>query len=449
VEKYDVVIIGTGQGGMPLSRALAQEGRKVAIIEREFVGGSCVNYGCTPSKALVHVAKVAHTVRRAGRSGIVANEPNVDMKKIRSLIDEIVKTSRKNSVESVTGVPNLQLIRGQATFVNASRLSIDGKYEIQAETVVINTGTRAKIPTIPGLDQVPFLDNRSILKLEELPNSLAILGAGYIGLEFGQIFSRLGCKVTILERHDTFLDREDDDVSSIIMRFLRAEGIQLALGAKVDRISKSELGVRIESDKGQFEAEALLVAVGRTPNTDALELDNAGVKCDKDGYVLVDEALKSSVENVFAIGDVKGGPAFTHISYDDYRILADNLLRGKQTSRKGRQVPYVMFTDPELGRIGLTEKEAKRKDIPYKVFSMPMSDVARAQEMQETEGIVKALVSPEGQIIGAAVLGAEGGEIMSMIQIAMLGKLTPTDLKQAILAHPTFAELLNNLFADA
>lgn len=453
MSKYDFIVIGAGQGGVPLAHAAAQAGRRTALIERAAIGGTCINYGCTPTKTLVHIAKVAQTVRRAGEYGVTANLRGIDMLKVRDLKREIVASFRDGSQDRLEKTENLDLIFGHASFTGPRSLRIDlregGTQMIEGEVIVIDTGARLLIPEIEGLDSVKILDNASIMELDHLPESLVVLGGGYIGLEFGQMFARFGCRVTILERGPRFLPREDKDVSDEMLDILRQDGLDIRLGCEVTRVSRRNK-VAVELATGEtISTDEILVAIGRRPNTDDLGVGEAGIAINARGFIAVDERLKTSVDGVYAIGDVNGGPAFTHVSYDDYRILKANLLDGQDRTTDGRPVPYTMFTDPELGRIGLSENEAARKGIDYRLCKMSMTHVARALEMNESRGFVKALVSKEtDQILGAAALGVSGGEVLSMIELAMLGGLTAKTLANTIFAHPNLSELLNNLFAE-
>jgi pyruvate/2-oxoglutarate dehydrogenase complex dihydrolipoamide dehydrogenase (E3) component len=448
-DHYDAIVIGAGQGGDPLARALAGAGRRTALIEREAVGGTCVNYGCTPTKTMVHIAKVAETVRRAADYGVRSSAPRIDMLKVRALKRGIVDEFRTGTEKGISKVKGLDLIYGHASFVDAGTVLIKlregGVRTVTAETIVINVGTRPFIPPIEGLSQAPYLDNRTIMELDHVPETLIVLGGDYIGLEFGQMFSRLGSKVTVLEHSARFLPREDADVADEILKILREDGLEIRLGVGVKRVSGH---VSLDLDSGDtVDGSELLVAVGRRPNTDDLGAAGAGIELDERGFIKADSHLRTTASGVYVLGDVKGGPAFTHISYDDQRVLRANLIDGEDRTIDGRYVPNCTFIDPQLGRIGLSETEAKAQGIDYRLCKMPMSNVARAVEMNESRGFIKVLVSKQtDQILGAAVLGVEGGEIMSMIELAMLGGLTAKQLNNAIFAHPTLSELLNNLF---
>ncbi len=455
-EYYDAIIIGSGQGGNPLGKALANHGLKTAIVERDKVGGCCINYGCTPSKTMAASSEVIGLTEKAGVYGIHHSKAEINLKEIINRKGEIVKSFREGGEKGIEETQNLSLIRGEAKFVAKKILQInlkDGKTKtVKADKIFINTGGHPFIPPIKGIDSVNYLTSTSIMELEEIPKHLIVLGGGYIGLEFGQMFRRFGSEVTIVERGTHILSREDEDISEEVESILRNDQVNIIHNTSVSEIIKTEdhnIKLRLISDgKEEFlTGSHLLVAVGRKPNTESLDLKAAGIKTDDKGYIKVNNKLETSVKDIYAIGDVKGGPAFTHISYDDYRVIRDNLFGKKTHTFRNRLVPYTVFIDPQLGRVGITEREAKQKSINYKVAKMPMSYVARAIEVGETRGFMKAIVSADsGKILGCAVLGIEGGEIASMIQIAMMGNLKFTDLKEGIFTHPTLSESLNNLF---
>lgn len=455
-QEYKAIIIGTGQGGSPLARELANAGWKTAVIESHYVGGSCINYGCTPTKTMVASARVAYLARRAGDYGVSASEISVELKKVKQRKQDIVESFRNSGKRRLETTENLDLYFGRGRFLNSQDIEIklnSGKKKlIRGKYIVINTGTETFIPDIPGLQSVDHLTSTSIMELEKVPEHLLIMGGGYIGLEFGQMFRRFGSQVTIIQRGSQLLSREDRDVAEEIATILQEDGIQVLLEAdikQVEQLNPSRIILKIHRNgkSEKVEGTHLLVAVGRRPATKSLGLENTGIDLDRRGNIRVNERLETSQEQVYAIGDVKGGPAFTHISYDDYRILRDRLLHGKNNTTSGRMVPYVVFTDPQLGRVGLSEKEAQQQGYDYKVAKMPMSHVARTLEVDETRGFMKVLVNNQNEhILGCAILGLEGGELMSMLQIAMMGNLPYTRLKDGIFAHPTLAESLNNLF---
>lgn len=455
---YEIVVVGAGQGGGPLAGAAARGGRSTALIERTHVGGTCVNEGCSPTKTMVASARVAHLVRRAADYGVHAPSPRIDLARVHERKQHIVDSFRGGSERSLIQA-GVDIIRGGARFVGPRQLEVDigdvARRTISADTIVINTGLRAAIPSIPGLDTVRYLTSTSIMELIDVPAHLVVLGGGYIGLEFAQMFRRFGSRVSILQRGAQLLDHEDADVADAVATILRDEGIEVLLGTTVTTVERraAETLVRYSTRSaggathGTVSGTHLLVASGRRPNTDDLGLDAAGIVADDRGYIRVDDRLATNVPGVFAIGDAKGGPAFTHISYDDFRILRANLLEGGSRTTSGRQVPYTVFIDPELGRIGMTETEARTAGLTIRVGKLPMSSVARALETDETRGFMKAIVDAGTQrILGAAVLGIGGGEVATILQVAMLGGLPYTALRDGVFSHPTVAEALNNLF---
>ena len=451
---YDAVVIGAGQAGGPLSRALAQAGWKTALVERQHVGGTCINEGCTPTKTMVASARVAYLARRGADYGVQTGPITVDMKKVRQRKRDIVESFRGGSQRRLEQTPNLDLLFGEASFTGPKSLEVRmndrGRRELAASKIFINTGTRPARPPVEGLDSVPALDNRSIMELDTAPQHLLVLGGGYIGLEFGQMFRRFGSRVTVVQSRETLLAREDPDVAEEVAKILREDGIDVLLSSTARRVAWSNGGVlltvRTPDGEEALRGSHLLVATGRAPNSE-LNLAAAGVETVKGGFIRANPRLETTAEGVWALGDVKGGPAFTPISYDDYRIIKTNLLDGGHASTDGRQVPYTVFLDPQLGRIGLTETEAREQSRNIRVAKMPMARVARALEMDESRGFMKVVIDAgTNQILGAAVLGIEGGEVMAAIQMAMMGRLPYTVLRDAVFAHPTLAEALNNLF---
>jgi pyruvate/2-oxoglutarate dehydrogenase complex dihydrolipoamide dehydrogenase (E3) component len=454
-QQYDALIIGSGQGGTPLSTALAGAGMRTALVERKHVGGTCINEGCTPTKTMVASGRVAYLARRAADYGVHTGAISVDMAKVRQRKRDIVDSFRNGSQSRLEKTSNLELVFGDASFSGpktvAVRLPDGGQRTISAKYIFINAGMRASRPKLDGLDTIPFLDNISIMELDALPDHLLILGGGYIGLEFGQLFRRLGSRVTIVQSGAQLLPREDSDIAEEITKILRQDGIEVVLSATVIQVRRSdgsiELKFQSKNNTTTLVGSHLLVATGRVPNSDTLNLHAAGIQTDEHGFIQVSDRLETTAEGVYALGDIKGGPAFTHISYDDFRIIRSNLIEKKPASTKDRQVPYTVFIDPQLGRVGLTEKEARAQGRNIRVAKMPMTRVARALEVDETRGFMKAIVDAQSnQILGAAILGIEGGEIMSAIEIAMMGKLPYTALRDGTFSHPTLAESLNNLF---
>ena len=454
-EQYDAIVIGTGQGGKPLSIALAKAGWKTAVIEREYIGGTCVNVGCTPTKTMFNSARVAYLARRSADYGVHTGPVTVNMSEVRARKQGVVESFRSGGLRGIEKTEGLDLFMGEAAFTGAHSLEVrmeDGiKRSLTAGKIFINTGGRPAKPEVDGLDKVPFLDSTSIMELDRVPEHLMVMGGGYIGLEFGQMFRRYGSQVTIVQRAGHLLGREDPDVADEVAKVLREDGITLLLSAEAIRAEQSggiiHLTVRAPDGEQQLTGSHVLAAEGRSPNTEKLNLAAAGVETDKHGFIKVNDRLETNVAGVYALGDVKGGPQFTHISYDDFRIIRANVIEGGNASVNDRLVPYTVFIDPQLGRVGLTETEARARGLDIRVAKLPMASVARAIEMSETRGFMKAIVGAETKrILGCAVFGVEGGEVMSMLQIAMMGQVPYTKLKDGIFAHPTLAESLNNLF---
>jgi pyruvate/2-oxoglutarate dehydrogenase complex dihydrolipoamide dehydrogenase (E3) component len=455
---YDAIIIGSGQAGSPLAEAFAHAGKRTALVERRHVGGTCVNVGCTPTKTMVASARVAYLTRRAAEYGVLTGPVEVDMAKVRQRKRDIVDEWRSGKHRRLGRTEHLDLLMGEARFVGPKSLEVrldDGsRRTISGDLIFINTGARPARPEIPGLDSVTTLDSTSIMELDAVPEHLVVLGGGYVGLEFGQMFRRFGSSVTIVQRRPQLLSNEDEDVAEAIAEILREDGIDVLLGAEALRVAGEAGGialtVKVDGEPGATRIIAgthLLLAAGRVPNTDVLNLAAAGVETDQRGFIQVNDRFETNIPDVYALGDVTGGPAFTHIAYDDFRVVYANLFEGGNASTSGRLVPYTVYIDPQLGRVGLCEREARAKGIQYKLAKMPMEDVARAEEVGEMRGFMKVLVDPgTEQILGCAILGIEGGELMSMLQIAMMGKVPYPALREAIFAHPTLAESLNNIF---
>jgi pyruvate/2-oxoglutarate dehydrogenase complex dihydrolipoamide dehydrogenase (E3) component len=454
---YDAVVIGAGQGGVPLARTLAGAGRRTALIEREHVGGTCYNEGCTPTKTMVASAKVAYFDRRSADYGVKDGPVTVDMVAVRQRKRDIVESFRSGGERRLRETEGLDLVWGEARFTGPRELAVrkngGGEVSLTADYIFINVGARPGSVPVEGLESVPTLNSTSIMELDEVPEHLLVLGGGYVGVEFAQMFRRFGSEVTVVQRGKQLLSREDADVAEAVAEILREDGIEILLETQARRAGQSDDGrieLTVETPEGErtLSGSHLLVAAGRPPNSDLLDLEASGVETDKRGFIRVNERLETNVPGVWALGDVKGGPAFTHISYDDFRIVRTNLLDGGDASIADRPVPYTVFIDPQLGRAGLSEEEAREQGRNVRVAKMPMSHVARALEVDEPRGMMKAVVDADShQILGCAVLGIEGGEVAAMIQIAMMGKVPYTVLKDAIFAHPTLAESLNNLFA--
>lgn len=455
VEVYDLVILGSGAGAKLLAWTFGEQGLRVAVVERQYVGGACPNIACLPSKNIIHTAQIAHSVRHAADFGIETDSFRIKMPAIRDrkrrmvqgLVDTHLALFKKSGAE---------LILASGRFVGPKLLEAslpDGsKRLLTGKNIVIGTGTRAAIDDIPGLTAAQPLTHVEALELDMVPDHLVVIGSGYVGLEFAQAMRRFGSKVTVVGRGQRVVHNEDDDVTDALQELFRDEGIDLVLGSKVKSVSGiSGEAVRIAIDQDgierSIEGTHLLVATGRVPNTGGIGLELAGVEVTERGYIKVNERLETSSPGVWAVGDVAGSPHFTHISEDDFRVVRDNILGGDHVTT-GRQVPFCLFTDPEYARIGLTEKEASAKGIQYRLFKVPMAAVLRARSMMETRGFLKCLVDPNsGRLLGFAAFGVGAGEVMGCAQIAILGGLPYTALREAILAHPTIPEGLVSLFS--
>jgi pyruvate/2-oxoglutarate dehydrogenase complex dihydrolipoamide dehydrogenase (E3) component len=458
-ENLDALVIGSGQGGTPLARELARSGRRTVLVEAANVGGTCVNVGCTPTKTMVASARAAYMVRRAADYGVrLPDGPiTMDMERVHERKEAVVHAWRRGSQRSIDATDGLTLARGTARFVGPHAVDVESAgiaetRRFEAPLIFINTGLRPSVPPIPGLDGIEWLDSTRIMELGDVPEHLLVLGGGYVGLEFGQMFRRFGSRVTIVQRGPRLLPREDADISDKVAEILREDGIDVLLETAALRVSGGASSVQLtvrseDSMERTLDGSQLLLATGRTPNTDMLGLASAGITVNAHGYISTDDRLETNVAGVYALGDVRGGPAFTHISYDDFRIARTNIIEGGSASVRDRLVPYTVFIDPQLGRVGLTETEARAQGRNIRVATLPMRNVARAREVGETRGVMKAIVDADSQqILGCAVLGIEGGEVMAVLQVAMMGRLPYTAIKEGVFAHPTLAESLNNLF---
>src|SRR5262245_4968507 len=453
---YDAIVIGTGQGGKPLADRLAAAGKKTLVVEKASVGGTCINVGCTPTKTMVASARVAYLARRAADYGVHTGAVSVNQGEVRRRKQGVVDSFRDRGRKRLEETANLELLFGHASFEGPRQVLVRTHEGVErratAPWIFINVGCRPASFNVPGSDAVRVLDSTSIMELEETPEHLIVLGGGYIGLEFGQMFRRFGSRVTIVQRGAQLLPQEDPDVAGEVKTILEEDGITVLLESRPTMVGSEKGTLRLSVGTplgGQtIEGTHLLAAAGRVPNTEDLGLDAAGVARDAKGYIQTNDRLETTAPGVYALGDVKGGPAFTHISYDDFRIVAKNLLQGGGASVSGRFVPYTVFIDPQLGRVGLSETQAHVQKRKVRIAKMPMSHVARAIEVGETRGFMKALVDADSDaILGFAVLGIEGGELMSMIEIAMMGKVPYTALRDATFAHPCLSESFNNLFA--
>ena len=454
---YDAILIGAGQANNPLARSLAGAGWRVAIIERKHVGGTCINEGCTPSKTMIASAGVAHAARRAGDYGVQTGEVSVDLVRVRERKREIVEGFRVSGRKRLEGTEGVDLYMGEGCFTGPKSVQVqtgDGeKLQLTADKVFINTGQRPRAPELPGLDGVGALNSTTIMELGEVPEHLLVLGGGYVGVEFAQMFRRFGSEVTIVQRSGQILTHEDPDIAAEVMEILQEDGVEILLdtdATRVDQDGGGTISLQVSTPDGEraLGGSHLLLAVGRTPNTEALNLDAAGIETTRHGYVKANERLETNVPGVYALGDVRGRLAFTHVAYDDFRIIRANLLDGGDATTEDRILTYTVFIDPQLGRAGLTETMARKQGYDVRVAKMPMTHVARALEVDQARGVMKAVVDAETeQILGAAILGLEGGEVASVLLVAMMGELPYTALRDGVLAHPTLAEALNNLFA--
>ena len=453
MKSYDAIIIGSGQGGVPLATNLAELGWRVALIEKGQLGGSCINYGCTPTKTMISSARIAHYARVAPEFGIHTGPVKVDMAEIVARKNEIVDSFRSGIEDQVENSPKLTLYRGHGRFTTPHEVEVNGE-KLASDKIFINTGTRPRILPIPGLDQVEVLTNRNIMDLKEVPAHLIALGGNYLGLEFGQMFRRLGSEVTVVELGDQIIPREDPEVSESLKEALEGEGMTFHLGAKTTKVAKTPGGLEIVIEKKDGTTQTLkgthlLVSIGQVPNSDDLGLEKAGVATDKFGFVQHDGKLETNVPGVWVLGDVKGGAAFTHVSYDDYLVIYDNLVNGKNRTIDNRQIPYALFTDPELGRVGLTEREARAKGYRLKIGSVPMAYVARAIERAETNGLMKIVINADNdRILGATILGPDGGELVQILMALMMADAPWTLFENAMFIHPTLAEGFFALMAN-
>jgi pyruvate/2-oxoglutarate dehydrogenase complex dihydrolipoamide dehydrogenase (E3) component len=450
---FDAIIIGAGQAGPALAGRLTKAGRTVAFIERKLFGGTCVNTGCTPTKALVASAYVAQKARTASVYGVTVQGPiSVDMKAVKARKDKIVFDSRNGLEKSLRGMQNCTVFTGHAHFESPKEIRV-GDDLLSADQIFINVGGRAVIPDFPGVAQVPYLTNVSILELDTLPRHLVIVGGSYVGLEFGQIFRRFGSEVTIIEKASRLVSREDEDVSAAIKTFLEKEGITVRLNAECihfePRGDDIAAGVNCPDDGSDSIGSHVLLAVGRRPNTDDLGLEKAGVELDKHGYITVDDQLRTNVPGIWALGDCNGKGAFTHTAYNDFEIVAANLLDNDPRRVTDRIPAYALYTDPPLGRVGLTEEAVRKSGKAALIGTRPMTRVARAIEKGETEGFIKVLVDAKSkEILGASILGTGGDEAIHCIIDTMYARAPYTTIQRAVHIHPTVSELLPTVFGD-
>jgi pyruvate/2-oxoglutarate dehydrogenase complex dihydrolipoamide dehydrogenase (E3) component len=449
---YDAIIIGTGQAGPALARRLAGSSMKVAVVERGRFGGTCVNTGCTPTKTLVASAYAVHVARRGLDYGFTAGEITVDMKRVKARKDEISGQSTRGVERSLRKLENCTVYQGHARLRGTHEVEV-GNEVLRSERIFLNVGGRAAVPEIPGLDQVDFLTNSSMMDVDFLPRHLVVLGGSYIGLEFGQMYRRFGSQVTIVELGPRLIAREDEEVSREVAAFLGREGVDVRTNAQCLSVSRKDGGIALqlscEAGPSEVIGSHLLLATGRRPNTDDLDLDRAGVKQDKRGYIEVDDELRTNVPGIWALGDCNGRGAFTHTAWNDYEIVAANLLNGEKRRVSDRIPAYALYTDPPLGRAGMTEAEVRKSGRPALVGRVAMEDVSRAFEKGETDGFMKVLVDAQSkQILGATFLGVSGDEAIHCVLDAMYAKAPYTVLQRAMHIHPTIAEFIPTILGD-
>jgi pyruvate/2-oxoglutarate dehydrogenase complex dihydrolipoamide dehydrogenase (E3) component len=452
MSRYDAIIIGAGQAGPSLTDRLARAGMRVAIIERGRFGGTCVNNGCTPTKTLIASAHVAHQARRAADYGLQVGAVKVDMARVKARKDAVVEGSRSSLEQWLRSLANVTVYQGQARFVDAHTVKV-GSDALEAERVFIDVGGRPSVPNMPGVDQVSYLTSESMMDIDFVPEHLIVIGGSYVGLEFGQMYRRFGSRVTIVEMAPRLIGREDPEVSDAVKDILAAEDIQIRLDAKCIALEAAKEGITIKlecsSGPETVTGSHVLLAVGRTPNTNDLGLPEAGIEIDARGYIRVDDMLKTSAANVYALGDCNGRGAFTHTAYNDYEIVADNLLNGTHRKVTDRIAIYGLFTDPPLGRLGLSETEARHAGHDLLVARMPMSAVARAREKGETQGFMKMVVDAKTQrLLGAAILGVEGDEAVQTLVDAMYAQLPYTAVTHGVRIHPTVSELVPTVLEE-
>jgi len=451
-ERFDAVVIGTGQAAPALCARLDGAGLKTVVIERKLLGGTCVNVGCIPTKTLVASAHAAHLARRGREYGFSAGEIRVDMRVVKARKDAVVKQSSDGVTNWIDGMKNVTLERGHARFTGPRTVAVNGR-TLEADKVFINVGGRALVPDIPGVKEVPFLTNTTMMEVDFLPEHLVVVGGSYIGLEFAQMYRRFGSKVTVVERGPRLIAREDDDVSDEIRAILEREGIEIRTGAECMALSRKgdRIAVGLEYQAGAPVAEGshVLLAVGRLPNTDDLGLESAGIEADARGYIKVDDECRTSVAGVWALGDANGRGAFTHTSYNDYEIVAANLFDRDPRRISDRIQAYALFIDPPLGRVGMTEKEARASGKRVLSGKLPMTRVGRAREAGETQGFMKVLVDADSkQLLGAALLGLNADEIVHSLLDAMYAKTPYTTILRAMHIHPTVTELIPTLLGN-
>ncbi|MBV9727773.1 MAG: FAD-containing oxidoreductase [Gammaproteobacteria bacterium] len=452
MDRYDAIIIGTGQAGPSLAARLADAGMQVAVIERGHFGGTCVNNGCTPTKTLIASAEVAHLARRAADYGLDTGPVKIDMRRVKARKDALIERYRSSLEKWLATHRNVTVYRGQAHFTGERALEV-GAEKLSAERVFIDVGGRPSVPDLPGVREVRFLTSESMMDVDFVPEHLVVVGGSYVGLEFAQMYRRFGSQVSVIEMGPRLIGREDEEVSDAIRDILAAEGIEVRVNAKCIALESVPQGVRVKVDCSTgvpgVTGTHVLLAVGRVPNTEALGLHEAGIDTDERGYIEVDDTLETSASNVYALGDCNGRGAFTHTAYNDYEIVADNLLKGAHRKVTDRIPIYALFTDPPLGRVGKSEAQARREGHELLIGRMPMSDVARAREKGETQGFMKVIIDARSQqILGAAVLGVGGDEVVHSLVDAMYGHLPYTVVQHGVRIHPTVSELIPTMLGE-
>ncbi len=455
IKKFDAIVIGSGQSGNPLIFELSKRGQSVAMIEKNKIGGSCINFGCTPTKTLIASSNLNHRMQNSEEMGIITKNLELDFKKVMNRKNDIVKSFRSSIENSIKNNENIELFMGTGSFIDKNTVKVDlnngGNIKIQGDKIYINSGSKPKIIPLDGLEDVDFYDSTSIMELKELPEHLVIIGTGYIALEFSQMFRRFGSKVTVIGRSEHIIKKEDNDVSNRMQEILEEDKIEFLLNTDTKRVEKNgkktNIFVEKNGEKKKIECSHLMIATGRVSVTDDLNLENTKVSLDDKGNIKVDDRLRTDEDNIYALGDVKGGPQFTHIAYDDYRILIENIFGEGKRNIRDRYVPYTLFTQPQLGRVGLTERQAREQGYDIYVNKIEMSNQGRTIEENYPKGFIKAVVNKENhEILGAAALSYQGGEMMAMIEISMMGGMKYEKLRDGIFTHPSLSESLNNLF---
>lgn len=461
VEKFDDIVLGGGKGGKSLAMALGPAGHKVALVERGQIGGTCINVACIPTKTMVASAKLIEMSANSEHFGVALEPARPSLAKIIERKERVVKGMVDAHWKLFTSTPNMELILGEGRFIAEKTIEVatsDGAVRtLTADRIYINTGSTTTLPAVPGLNEISYLTSTTIMQLDVQPEHLVIVGGGYIALEFAQVFKRLGSSVTVLLRGNRFLPHEDADISTEIKSILESEGIKFISNVEVESFAKSSeradgsaitISLKTESGSQLLNCSHVLLAIGRSPNTKHLNLTAAGIDTTSSGAIRVNEFLETNVKGVWAVGDCNGGPLFTHASWDDFRIIRDNVLHGSGRSTKNRLMPYTLFIDPELGRVGLTEEQARKQGLDILVANIPAGKVPRAVTSGETRGLLKAVIDKKTEkILGCSLLCHSAGEVMSVVQVAMLGGLTYKEVRNTIFTHPTMAESLNVLFA--